>query len=316
MNKYTLIIEETALESRLDKFLAEELSEEVSRERVKQLIAEGAVCLGDKVVTKSSTRLKTGQTVTVVIPTPQPVQLLSEAIPLEVIYEDDDLMVINKPSGMLSHPTGKEQAGTLVNALLHHCEGALSGINGELRPGIVHRLDRQTSGLMMVAKSDQAHRGLSLQLAERTAKREYRAIAQGNPPEDKGTIIAHIGRNPKMRDKMAINSKNGRNAITHWQLLERIHDKFWLAKLNLESGRTHQIRVHLSHKNYPIIGDPLYGNGVINQLPVSKPLKEYGQFLQAVNLRFIHPITEKTMGFEIPLADEMEEMLTVLRDQV
>jgi len=309
---FCFCIDESAHDDRLDKFLAEALSTLVSRERVKQLIQQGCVTLNSEVLAKPALRLKTGQVLQVTLPDPVPITLTPEAIPLSVVYEDEDVMVINKPSGMLTHPTGKEQTGTLVNALLHYCQGQLSGINGALRPGIVHRLDRQTSGLMMVAKTDRAHRGLSMQLAERQAKREYRAIAQGNPSTEKGTIHASIGRCRHHRDKMTVDSKTGRDAITHWTVLERFHNRFFMAQLNLETGRTHQIRVHLASQGFPILGDPLYGTGLIQQLSVPKALKTYGQFLQAVGLRFIHPVQQKLLTFSLPLAPEMAEMCSLL----
>lgn len=313
MTKHTITIDENTDNQRLDKVIATTLSDEVSRERIKQLINDNLVTVDNASITKASTKLKTGQIITVTIPEAEPIQLEAENIPLEILFEDEHLLVLNKPSGMLSHPTGKEKTGTLVNALLHHCHGQLSGINGELRPGIVHRLDRQTAGLMMAAKSDIAHRGLSEQLQNRTAKREYRAIAQGNPLNDKGMINLPIGRNPQVRDKMMVNGSASRPAVTYWQVQERFHDKFFLAQANLATGRTHQIRVHFAHRHFPLIGDPLYGTGVIKQMTVPKPLKNYGQFLQAVKLNFTHPISKESMAFEIPLAPEMEEMLTYLR---
>jgi 23S rRNA pseudouridine1911/1915/1917 synthase len=196
-----------------------------------------------------------------------------------------------------------------VNALLAHCEGSLSGINGEIRPGIVHRLDRDTSGLLMVAKNDASHLFLSAQLKDKTARRDYRAIAQGRFAQDEGTVDAPIGRNPKNRDKMAI-SPDGRDAVTHWRVLERLNDKFALVDLSLETGRTHQIRVHMSSIGHPLLGDPLYGSGIEKALR----LKTQGQMLQAYRLSFVHPKSKEAVAFEIPQAPEMTRTWTWLAE--
>jgi len=239
------------------------------------------------------------------IPEAQPIALAPEKIPLDVVYEDSDLLVINKPSGMLTHPTGKVRTGTLVNALLAHCGDSLSGINGMIRPGIVHRLDRDTSGLLVVAKNDQAHMGLSAQLKDRSMKRTYKAIVQGKFTAPSGTVDAPIGRHTKQRDKMMVcvgkHQDDGRPAKTHWQVLETAYDKFALIELNLETGRTHQIRVHLAHINHPVVGDPMYGSGVENVMN----LHTRGQLLQAVRLRFVHPASGEVMAFEVPDDAEM-----------
>ena len=298
---YEFRIGEEQAEERLDKFLATELAPaSLSRERIQTLIDECAVSRNGKPVTKASQRLKEGDALSVLVPEARPIALTPEAIPLDVVYEDDWLLVVNKPAGMLTHPSGAEQSGTLVNALLHHCGESLSGINGLIRPGIVHRLDRDTAGLLMVAKTDAAHHHLSAQLKAKTARREYAAIAQGRFPEASGTIDAPIGRNPKHRDKMAV-IPDGRPAVTHWEVTERIGDKFALLRLRLETGRTHQIRVHLSNIAHPILGDALYGSGLEKNLA----LKIRGQLLQAVRLAFAHPKDEQPMAFEIPLNKTM-----------
>ncbi len=299
--RHQVLVGEEMQGERLDKLLASELEDyALSRERLQALIKEGRVTVNQKPETKPSFRLKEGDALCVEIPDAQPIALEAEAIPLDVIYEDAALLVVNKPSGMLTHPTGRERHGTLVNALLAHCGSSLSGINGMIRPGIVHRLDRETSGLLMVAKTDAAHFHLSAQLKEKTARRDYRAIAQGQFREDRGTVDAPIGRNPKNRDKMAI-MPDGRAAVTHWQVLERIGDKYALLQLSLETGRTHQIRVHMSHLGHPLLGDPLYGSGIDKVIK----LKTQGQLLQAFRLSFTHPLTEERLTFEIPQDPEL-----------
>jgi 23S rRNA pseudouridine1911/1915/1917 synthase len=307
-NRHTLLVGEESQGERLDKFLAQELEEfTLSRERIQSLIKDGLVDVNGQGDAKASLRLKDGDTVSLTIPEAQPIPLEPEDIPLEVIYEDPALLVVNKPGGMLTHPTGRERHGTLVNALLHHCGNSLSGINGLIRPGIVHRLDRDTSGLLMVAKTDRAHMHLSAQLKEKTARRDYRAIVQGKFTENKGTVNAPIGRNPKNRDKMAV-VPDGRQAVTHWRVEERLDDKYALMDLSLETGRTHQIRVHMSHIGRPLLGDPLYGSGVENILK----LKTQGQLLQAYRLSFTHPETGERLTFEIPQDPEITRVWQVL----
>jgi 23S rRNA pseudouridine1911/1915/1917 synthase len=304
MNLHKVLVGEEDQGERLDKLLATELEAwSLSRERIQKLIQEGQVTVNEKTVNKTSFRLKENDALVVTVPEAKPIALEAENIPLSVVYEDKSLLVVNKPSGMLTHPTGRERTGTLVNALLAHCAGSLSGINGEIRPGIVHRLDRDTSGLLMVAKTDAAHLFLSLQLKDKTARRDYQAIAQGQFKQEKGTVEAPIGRNPKNRDKMAI-VPGGREAVTHWQVLERLNDKFALLNLSLETGRTHQIRVHLSSIGHPLLGDPLYGSGVENVLK----LKTLGQLLQAYQLSFTHPDSKERLTFTIPQDPEIKRV--------
>lgn len=309
---FILVVAEDAIneakEERLDKFLASELSDNFSRERIKTLILEGRVLINGKLQTKAAFRLKEGDTIALSLPVPEPLQLLAEPIPLDVVYEDDCLLVVNKPRGMLTHPAGREQTGTLVNALLYHCHGRLSGINGILRPGIVHRLDRDTAGLLVVAKTEKAHRVLAEQMKLKTARREYYAVVQGNLSQDTGTVNAPIGRNPKHREKMAVIS-TGRPSVTHWEVLERIHGKFTWVRLRLETGRTHQIRVHMSHIGYPVVGDPQYGHGIEKVLK----LNTAGQLLQAFRLGFIHPENKSPMAFEIPLEPMLADALVFLK---
>jgi 23S rRNA pseudouridine1911/1915/1917 synthase len=310
--QHTLLVEGEGQGERLDKLLADELSEfSLSRERLQALIHEGHVLVNAHVATKASFRLKEGDTITVTVPEARPIPLEPEAIALEVVYEDAALLVVNKPTGMLTHPTGRERHGTLVNALLAHCGSSLSGINGLIRPGIVHRLDRDTSGLLMVAKTDAAHFHLSAQLKAKTARRHYRAIVQGKFDQSQGTVDASIGRNPKIRDKMAI-LPTGRPAVTHWRVLDQVGDKVTLLDVSLETGRTHQIRVHMSHIGHPLIGDPLYGSGLEKILK----LKTRGQLLQAYRLTFEHPDTQQALTFEIPEDPDITSVWTWLGENI
>lgn len=303
MNTHNIWVSEDEQGERLDRIVASELEEwSISRERVQALIKEGLVEVNGKVSTKPALRLKNEDAVIVTIPEAKPLELQAESIPLDVIYEDTALLVVNKPRGMLTHPTGREQSGTLVNALLGYCGDRLSGINGVIRPGIVHRLDRDTSGLLMIAKTDAAHLFLSAQLKDKTARRDYRAIVQGRFTTEKGTVDAPIGRNPKNRDKMAI-ILDGRPAVTHWNVRKRLDDKFALVDLSLETGRTHQIRVHMSSVGHPLVGDILYGSGLERVIK----LKTQGQLLQAYRLSFIHPDTRELVSFEIPEDPEITE---------
>jgi 23S rRNA pseudouridine1911/1915/1917 synthase len=294
---------------RLDRFLADAMADLLSREQLKRLIRQGCIAVNEATQLKASYRVSEGDTVTVNLPEARPISLEPEAIPLEIVYEDTDLVVVNKPSGMLTHPTGREATGTLVNALLAHCEGRLSGINGMIRPGIVHRLDRETSGLLMVAKTDRAHRSLSEQLKAKTARREYRAIVQGVMPSEVGTVEAPIGRNPKQRDKMGV-IEGGRPAVTHWRVVEVLaNEKFSWLELKLETGRTHQIRVHMAHIGHPLLGDPLYGSGVEKIMRI----RTQGQVLQAFRLAFEHPEDGRLMVFELEAEAEMARVLAELR---
>jgi 23S rRNA pseudouridine1911/1915/1917 synthase len=299
----TFLVTEDILEGgtlRLDRFLAEMLSEERSREQIKKYIQEGAVMVNAQVVCKPAFALKEQMVVALTVPALKAIPLLSEAISLSLVYEDDDLLVVNKPRGMLTHPTGKVRTGTLVNALLHHCGDSLSGLNGEIRPGIVHRLDRDTSGLLVVAKHDRAHRGLSDQLQVKSMRREYIALVQGVPKENTGTVNQPIGRNPQHRDQMKV-TPEGRSAVTHWTVLETAHHQFSKMALKLETGRTHQIRVHMAYLGHPLVGDPLYGTGLEKIWHLDKVAGFQGQMLQAVRLSFTHPFSHDVMSFELPL---------------
>lgn len=287
---------------RLDAFLAQALPE-LTRSAAQRLIAEGLVTVDGKAPAKSL-KLSGGETVAVTVPEPEEAQALPEDIPLDVVYEDDDVIVVNKPVGMVVHPAPGHSGGTLVNALLHHCGDSLSGIGGELRPGIVHRIDRDTSGLIIAAKNDFAHQALSAQLQDHSLCRTYEAVVIGNLREDSGTVNAPIDRNPKDRKKMAV-VPGGRPAITHWQVLERFPG-YTYVRCRLETGRTHQIRVHMAY-----IGHPLYGDTVYGAKKAAPGMT--GQCLHAVGLTFRHPRTGETVELSCPLNEEFTAFLRKLR---
>ncbi|OGI00269.1 MAG: hypothetical protein A2Y25_01410 [Candidatus Melainabacteria bacterium GWF2_37_15] len=280
--------------TRLDVFVAR-IVPELSRTRVQQLNP-----LVNSKPAKNSYKLKYGDEVCVEIPEARPLELEAENILLHIPYEDDNMLVVNKPAGMLTHPTSIEREHTLVNALLHHCKGNLSGINGIMRPGIVHRLDRDTSGLLMIAKNDFAHAFLSEQIKTRTAKRYYLAFVEGNLKEDFGTINQPIDRHPTQKHKMAV-VEGGKPSITHWKVLKRCKDSTY-AEMALETGRTHQIRIHLSYIHHPIVGDPVYG------LKTSK-YNLHGQALQAYKLSFLKPGTEERVTIEIEPDEDIKKLL-------
>ena len=290
---------------RLDAFLAQALPE-LTRSAAQRLIAEGLVTVDGKAPAKSL-KLSGGETVAVTVPEPEEAQALPEDIPLDVVYEDDDVIVVNKPVGMVVHPAPGHSGGTLVNALLHHCGDSLSGIGGELRPGIVHRIDRDTSGLIIAAKNDFAHQALSAQLQDHSLCRTYEAVVIGNPREDSGTANAPIDRNPKDRKKMAV-VPGGRPAVTHWQVLERFPG-YTYVRCRLETGRTHQIRVHMAY-----IGHPLYGDTVYGAKKAAPGMT--GQCLHAVGLTFRHPRTGETVELSCPLNEEFTAFLRKLRGGV
>ena len=287
---------------RLDAFLAAAVPE-LTRSLAQKLIAAGQVLVNGAPVPKSF-RLSGGETIAVTLPEPEPIEALPEAIPLDIVYEDADLIVINKPKGMVVHPAPGHASGTLVNALLYHCAGSLSGVGGAERPGIVHRIDRDTSGLLVVAKNDFAHQKLSAQLSDHSLARTYECLARGRFREDAGTVDAPIGRSPQDRKKMAVVAL-GRPAVTHWRVLERFEGVTHL-ECRLETGRTHQIRVHLSHIGHPILGDPVYGTK-------KEDPALHGQCLHASGLRLIHPRSGEEMTFSAPLPKEFSAALEKLR---
>lgn len=291
---------------RVDQFLARALPD-LSRSAAARLIEEGAVKLCGRSIRKNY-RTAPGDEITLILPDPEEVEAVAQDIPLNVVYEDEDVIVINKPVGMVVHPAAGHPDGTLVNALLYYCGGSLSGINGELRPGIVHRIDRDTSGLLIVAKNDFSHLGLSKQLQDHSLYREYEAVAVGGFREDSGEVRAPIDRHPNDRKKMAVNYITGREAITHWEVLERFSGYTYL-RCRLETGRTHQIRVHMASIGHPLLGDLVYGS--------SKPYPGLvGQCLHAKRLSFAHPRTGERMTLECPLPDWFEAVLTKLRGMV
>lgn len=294
-------MKETVVEmqnGRLDKVCSEIFSD-YSRSQIKQLLDGGNITVNGK-TEKAKYKVKSGDVIRLEEPETKTLELRPENIPLDIVYEDDDVIVINKPQGMVVHPAPGHDEHTLVNALLYHCP--LSTINGTFRPGIVHRIDKDTSGLLMVAKNDKAHRSLAKQLKDKTNIREYVALVHERIAEDEGTINAPIGRSLKDRKKQAV-VKDGRNAVTHFEVLKRYRD-YTFVKCILETGRTHQIRVHMKYIGHPLVGDPLYGP--------KKTIKGNGQFLHAGKLGFVHPTTGKLLIFEAPLPKIFQECLEKL----
>ena len=290
---------------RLDKWLTEQLPE-LSRSGVQHLIEQGAVLCNGKPAAKNL-KLREGDSLLVQIPDPAPLEdVQPQNLPLEIVYEDEALLVVNKPKGMVVHPAAGHPDGTLVNALLYHCQSRLSTINGVIRPGIVHRIDKNTSGLLMVAKTDFAHQHLAEQIKDHSFTREYEAIACGRFREPSGTVDAPIGRHPTDRKKMAVNTRNGRRAVTHWEVIAR-YNGVTHVRCRLETGRTHQIRVHMAYIGHPILGDTVYGN--------KKPVPGLqGQCLHAVGLKFIHPRTGELVELACGLPEEFEKQLKKYRN--
>ena len=286
---------------RADQFLAACL-DGLTRSAAQKLLEGGHVVCRGKALKKND-RLKAGDQLTVLIPDPSPVELVPQAIPLDVVYEDEDVIVVNKPVGLVVHPAPGHPDGTLVNALLYHCGQSLSGINGQLRPGIVHRIDRDTSGLLIAAKNDVAHLALAQQLQDHSLYREYEAVVVGNLKEDAGTISLPIARHPTDRKKMAVNHLSGRPAVTHWTVLAR-YPGYTHIQCRLETGRTHQIRVHMAAQGHPVLGDPVYG-GQRKGFP-----ELAGQCLHARRLSFQHPRTGRRLTVECPLPDSFQGVLT------
>nr|WP_260985299.1 RluA family pseudouridine synthase [Paenibacillus xylanexedens] len=288
---------------RIDKYITESI-DNVSRSQVQLWISEGNVTVNGAVV-KANTKLAEGDLVVLQIPEPKAVEIIPEDIPLEVVYEDSDVIVINKPRGLVVHPAPGHTSGTLVNALMHHCKD-LSGINGELRPGIVHRIDKDTSGLLMAAKNDRAHASLAAQLKDHSVNRRYIALVHGHLSHDQGTIDAPIGRDTNDRKMFTVTERNSKHAVTHFNVTERIND-YTLLELKLETGRTHQIRVHLKFIGHPLVGDPVYGR--------NKGIKMQGQALHAAILGFVHPTTGEYLEFSAPIPQDMEDVLSSLRSR-
>lgn len=288
--------------TRADVFLAAKLG--VSRSNMQKLLEDGRVKRGEKII-KANYKVRAGEMFVVDIPEPESIEAVPENIPLDIIYEDDDVVVLNKARGMVVHPAPGNYTGTLVNALLYHCSN-LSGINSAIRPGIVHRLDKDTSGIMIVAKNDAAHISLSQQIQSKTAVRTYLAVVRGNIKTDSGTIETQIARDKTDRKKMAVVKEGGRDAITDYEVLERF-GKYTLVRCKLRTGRTHQIRVHMEYLGYPLVGDPKYS-------PMKTPFGIKGQALHSHTLEFTHPRTGERMKFEAPLPEDMHKIITRLHN--
>ncbi|MDJ0647441.1 MAG: RluA family pseudouridine synthase [Xenococcaceae cyanobacterium MO_188.B19] len=289
---------------RIDQWLSAQFPH-ISRSRLQKLIKDGKVEVNEQVCHSKKLKLVPGDRISLTIPPVEKLDIQPEAIPLDILYEDTELIIINKVAGMVVHPAPGHYQGTLVNALLHHCDN-LAGIGGVERPGIVHRLDKDTTGAIVVAKSDRAHHHLQNQIKAKTARREYWGIVYGNPREEKGKIDLPIGRHPVERKKMAVVEKGGRNAITHWEVKERLGN-YTLMEFVLETGRTHQIRVHSSYMGHPLVGDMVYGSNRSIGVNLS------GQVLHARKLTLIHPLSEKVIEAIAPLPDDFTKLLSVLR---
>lgn len=303
MKLYTLAAEKEDIGIRIDVYISNNF-ESLSRNAVQKLIENENITINEQKI-KSNYKLKENDIISIQIPEAKEVEIKAEDIPLEILYEDKDMIVINKPKGMVVHPAPGHYTGTLVNALMYHCKEELSGINGELRPGIVHRIDKDTSGVLMIAKNDKTHQSLALQLSKHTITRKYQAIVFNSFSEEEGTIDKPIGRHPIDRKKMAVTQKNSRCAVTHYKVLEKL-GKFSLVQAQLETGRTHQIRVHMAYIGHPLLGDEVYG-------PKKQPFHLQGQVLHAKVLGFIHPITKQYMEFETELPEYFLKLIERLR---
>ncbi|MEA4826646.1 MAG: RluA family pseudouridine synthase [Clostridium sp.] len=302
MDKREIIVDNEFVNTRLDVFVAKDFQDK-SRSYIQKLIEEKYIVVNDN-IKKSNYKLRLGDKVTVSLPEVQELVVEPEDIPLDILYEDNDIIVVNKPQGLVVHPAPGNYSGTLVNALLYHCKD-LSGINGVARPGIVHRIDKDTSGVLVIAKNDKSHNKLSEQLKEHSMKREYIALVEGVIKQDKGVVDKPLGRNPKDRLKMGI-VEGGKRAVTHYEVLKRF-EKYTLIKCILETGRTHQIRVHMAYLGHPLVGDPVYGYK-------KQKFNVAGQMLHAKKLGFIHPSTEEYMEFESDIPKYYEEVIRKLSE--
>lgn len=304
--KYQFYIEEEQKGTRIDLVLSLSLPD-ISRSFIQKLFEKGNITVNGKPCTSKKYKAETGDSVEITIPEPVDLKIEAENIPIDIVYEDEDVLVVNKPRGMVVHPAAGNYTGTLVNAVMYHCGDRLSSINGVIRPGIVHRIDKDTSGLLMIAKNDRAHESLSAQLAEHSITRRYQALVYHNFKEDEGTVNAPLGRDPKNRLKRAVTDYNAKRAVTHYQVLERF-GRYTLIEARLETGRTHQIRVHMAYIKHPLVGDLLYG-------PKKQTIPIEGQMLHAKTLGFVHPRTGNYMEFDSPLPEYFIEILTELRKE-
>ena len=302
-----LLIDEENHGARVDSALSLQLPE-ISRSFIQKLIESGAVRVNGQLCTSKKHKVSKDDAVELQIPEPKALEAKAEDIPLQLVYEDDDLLVVKKPRGMVVHPAAGNESGTLVNAVMFHCKGRLSSINGVIRPGIVHRIDKDTSGLLVVAKNDMAHESLSQQLAAHSITRKYEALVFNNFIQDEGTVDAPIGRDPSNRLRQAVTDINSKRAVTHFKVLERF-GKFTLIEAKLETGRTHQIRVHMAYIKHPLVGDKVYG-------PKKQPFNAEGQLLHAKTLGFVHPRTGEYMEFESSRPEIFDNILQSLRNAV
>ena len=309
MAEADIITGKLASGGRLDKALAD--ATELSRERIKGLIAAGAVTIGKTLARSASAKVQGEERFAIALPPPEPLAALPQDIPLDIVFEDAHLLVVDKPAGMVVHPAAGNQDGTLVNALLHHCAGRLSGINGIARPGIVHRIDKDTSGLLVVAKSDAAHEGLARQFADHSITRRYLAVCAGHPAPPAGTIAGRIGRSVHDRKKMAVlpdDTTRGKHAVTHFETLRHLNHAA-LLECRLETGRTHQVRVHCASFGHALLGDPVYGRTPKPLRQVLESLGFHRQALHAARLGFSHPISAETLDFRAELPADMRELI-------
>lgn len=304
LEKYNLIIDAESEGERIDSYIASSL-DGPSRSFVQKLIEKGNVLLNGEVISSKKEKLKEGDEIEITLPEPEVLEILPEDIPLDIVYEDEDVLVVNKARGMVVHPAVGNYTGTLVNAIMHHCGDRLSSINGVVRPGIVHRIDKDTSGLLMIAKNDKAHESLSEQLAEHSITRKYVALVHHNITSDEGTIDEPIGRDPKNRLRQAVTTQNSKRAVTHYKVLERFGN-YTLVECQLETGRTHQIRVHMAYIKHPLVGDMVYG-------PKKSKFKVEGQMLHAKVIGFVHPRTGEYMEFDSELPEYFTDVLEKVR---
>ena len=302
---YEYLVKDSDAGQRIDKLLSIQLTD-FSRSYIQKLLSNRAVLIHGQPI-KSNYKVKEGDYIQVEIPEPEVLDVQPENIPLDIVYEDTDILIISKPKGMVVHPAAGHYSGTLVNAILYHCQDDLSTINGVLRPGIVHRIDMDTTGLLVICKNNMAHQSLAEQLKVHSITRKYTAIVYDNIPEDNGTIHKTIGRHPVDRKKQAVNVRNGRDAITHYHVLERFGGKYTMVECQLETGRTHQIRVHMASIHHPLLGDTVYG-------PSKDPFHLQGQTLHAGVLGFIHPRTGKYVEFHSELPEYFQNLILMLRN--